>query len=129
MARGPKFFNCSNCPAYCCTYDHITTTPADIERLASHFGIGVRLATTKYTKLVSQEDGTKIRVLRHQKDEIFGTACQFLDLETRRCTVYEGRPKICREYPGTVRCGFYDFLMAERSSQDDPEYVPSFTRG
>ena len=65
-----------------------------------------------------------MRVLRHQKDEIFGTACQFLDLETRQCTIYDGRPEICREYPGGVRCGFYDFLMAERSSQNDPEYVP-----
>jgi len=126
MSRGPRFYDCSKCPAYCCTYDHIETTPADIERLAKHHGVSVATARRRFTKLV---DKGKMRVLRHQKDEIFGTACQFLDLETRRCTIYEGRPKICREFPGAVRCGFYDFLAAERSSQEDPDYVPSFTRG
>jgi Fe-S-cluster containining protein len=126
MSRGPRFYDCSNCPAYCCTYDNIETTPSDIERLAKHHGVSVAVARRRFTK---PAEGGKIRVLRHQKDEVFGTACRFLDLETRRCTIYEGRPKICREYPGTVRCGFYDFLAAERSSQEDPEYVPSFTRG
>jgi Fe-S-cluster containining protein len=126
MSRGPRFYDCSNCPAYCCTYDNIETTPADIERLAKYHGVSVAVARRRFTK---PAEGGKIRVLRHQKDEVFGTACRFLDLETRRCTIYEGRPKICREYPGTVRCGFYDFLAAERSSQEDPEYVPSFTRG
>ena len=126
MAPEPRFFNCGNCPAYCCTYDHIETRPADLERLSKYFGIPVETVKRRYTKLV---DGGKMRVLRHQKDEMFGTACQFLDLGTRRCTIYEGRPRICREYPGTVRCGFYDFLMAERRAQRDPEHVPNFTRG
>lgn len=126
MARGPRFYDCSKCPAHCCSYDHIETTDADVERLARHHGIAVGVARRRFTKLV---EGGKIRVLRHQKDAIFGSACRFLDLATRRCTIYDGRPKICREYPGSVRCGFYDFLSAERSSQEDPDYVPSFTRG
>jgi Fe-S-cluster containining protein len=126
MARGPRFYNCSNCPAYCCSYDHIEVTPADLERLANHHGLTAAQAKRQFTKLV---DGGKMRVLRHKKDGIFGTVCRFLDLETRQCTNYGGRPKICREYPGAVRCGFYDFLQAERSSQNDPAYVPSFTRG
>src|SRR5262245_5480338 len=103
MSRSPRFYNCSNCPAHCCSYDHIVTTPADVERLAKHHGISVREAERRFTKLV--DDG-EVRVLRHQKDEIFGTVCRFLDLETRQCSIYDGRPKICREYPGGVRCGF-----------------------
>ncbi|MGE0640645.1 MAG: YkgJ family cysteine cluster protein [Thermoanaerobaculia bacterium] len=126
MSSGPRFYNCSNCPAYCCSYDHIETTPSDIERLARHHGVSAAVAKKRFTKLV---DGGSMRVLRHKKDEIFGTVCQFLDQETRQCGIYNGRPTICREYPGAVRCGFYDFLSAERASQDDPEYVPSFTRG
>ncbi|MEO8277170.1 MAG: YkgJ family cysteine cluster protein [Thermoanaerobaculia bacterium] len=126
MSRKPQFFNCSNCPAHCCSYDYIETKPADIERLAKHHGIAVGVARKRFTKLV---EGGKMRVLRHQKDEIFGSVCQFLNLESRQCTIYEGRPKICRDHPGTVRCGFYDFLCAERESQEDPQYVPSFTRG
>jgi len=119
-------FNCSKCPAYCCTYDHIEVTGSDLDRLARHHGVSREKAEKKFTKKV---EGGKLRVLRHQKDEIFGSACRFLDLETRQCTIYEGRPAICRTYPGTGRCGFYDFLSAERRIQEDPEYVPSFTRG
>jgi hypothetical protein len=37
--------------------------------------------------------------------------------------VYEHRPRICRKFPGTVRCGYYDFLTFERRAQNDPEYI------
>lgn len=128
MSAARRQYDCSNCPAYCCTYDHIEVTDRDLERLAKHHGLAVRVAERRFTKRVKSE-GRSFRVLRHQKDEIFGSACRFLDLETRGCTIYEGRPTICRAYPGTGRCGFYDFLCSERRSQEDPEYVPSFTRG
>ena len=126
MSRKPRFFNCSNCPAHCCSYDYIEAKPADVERLAKHHGVAVAVASRRFTKLVQ---GGKLRVLRHQKDEIFGSVCQFLNLETRQCGIYAARPKICRDHPGTARCGFYDFLCSERELQEDPEYVPSFTRG
>ena len=83
-------------------------------------------AAKRFTKLVQ---GGKLRVLRHQKDAIFGSVCQFLNLETRQCGNYDARPKICRDHPGSVRCGFYDFLCSERELQEDPDYFPSFTRG
>jgi uncharacterized protein len=123
---GRPQFNCSKCPAHCCSYDHIEVTDRDLERLARHFELSTALAERRFTKRVP---GAGTRVLRHQKDEIFGTACRFLDLESRQCTIYGARPTICRSYPGTTRCGFYDFLCAERRSQEDPDYVPSFTRG
>ncbi|MBP9143392.1 MAG: YkgJ family cysteine cluster protein [Thermoanaerobaculia bacterium] len=126
MSRKPHFFNCSKCPAHCCSYDHIEAKPADVERLAKHHGLPVEVASKRFTKLVP---GGSLRVLRHQKDAIFGSVCQFLNLETRQCGIYDARPRICREHPGSVRCGFYDFLCSERELQDDPDYVPSFTRG
>jgi len=123
-------YNCSNCPAYCCTYDHIEVTDRDLARLAEHFGLKKKVAAKRFTKRVKGEKkGSKLRILRHVADEHFGSACRFLDQETRGCTIYDARPKICREYPGSGRCGFYDFLCSERRTQDDPEYVPSFTRG
>ena len=93
-------------------------TEADIRRLAKGLGKPVAYVREKYTKLVGGE-----RVLRHKHDEIFATCCRFLDVETRQCTVYEHRPRICRSFPGTVRCGYYDFLTFERRAQDDPEYI------
>ncbi len=119
-------FNCSKCPAYCCTYDHIEVTDSDLTRLARHFGLAEKVAEKRFTRWI---EGGKTRILRHRKDRIFGTACRFLDDKTRQCSIYDGRPKICRTYPGTARCGFYDFLASERRSQEDPDYVPSFTRG
>ncbi len=121
-------YNCSNCPAYCCSYDHIEVTDRDLERLAKHFELSTEVAGKRFTRKV-KVDGKPLRILRHAPDEHFGTACRFLDRETRGCTIYQARPAICRAYPGTGRCGFYDFLCSERRSQDDPEYVPSFTRG
>ena len=87
---------------------------------ASWFGIGVRAVKKRFTK--RGEDPGEI-ILRHKKDEHFGTVCQFLDSETRRCTIYEGRPTACREFPGAVRCGYYDFLSFERGTQKDKDFI------
>lgn len=114
----PVFYNCDACPAYCCTYPRIAVSDADVRRLARHFGLSFEQARQRFTKK-GEEPGE--RVLRHRKDTIFRTACRFLDQETRRCTVYEHRPRACRAYPGAVRCGYYDFLSFERRIQEDPE--------
>ncbi|MCH8274023.1 MAG: YkgJ family cysteine cluster protein [Armatimonadetes bacterium] len=114
------FYNCAKCPAYCCSYERIEVTPHDLRRLAKSFAISQREFKKKYTKK-GEEKGEII--LRHKKDEHFGTVCQFLDSETRMCGVYGARPKACRDYPKSARCGYYEFLKFEREWQDDPEYV------
>jgi Fe-S-cluster containining protein len=121
--RKPRlaFYDCSRCPAYCCTYARIAVEEADLVRLAARFGIGLDEATRRFTTKGAPGE----RVLRHRKDEIFGTACRFLDPRTRRCTVYEDRPGVCREYPDSSRCGYYDLLSFERRAQDDPDVVVS----
>ena len=117
-----NFYNCNRCPSYCCSYTRIPVEESDIRRLARRFGLAPEAAARKFTKK-GDEPGEVI--LRHKPDTIYGTVCQFLDTETRRCTVYEARPKICRTYPGTARCGYYDFLCFERRAQEDPEFIPS----
>jgi Fe-S-cluster containining protein len=64
------------------------------------------------------------RVLRRRKDELLGEACRFLDAKTRGCTIYEGRPKACRDYPGKTRCAYYDMVQFEREVQEDPDVIP-----
>ena len=117
----PTFYNCDRCPAFCCSYPRIGVSDGDVRRLAKHFGIGPETARRKFTR--KGEDPGE-RVLRHQPDAVYGSVCRFLDLETRRCTVYEARPEVCRAYPGAVRCGYYDFLSFERRVQEDPDHVP-----
>jgi Fe-S-cluster containining protein len=120
MASKKHQYDCVRCPAYCCTYAEIGVTARDIDRLAKHFGIAAAAAEKKFTK--PTDDGKK-RMLRHRRDEHFGTACRFLDRETRACTVYKSRPQICRDFPSTYRCGYYEFLKFERYLLDDPEHV------
>jgi len=91
-----------------------------VKRLARHFGITAESAERRFTKPGAH---SRERVLRHQKDEHFGSACRFLDLETRLCTVHMSRPEVCRGYPVEKRCGYWEFLTAERRDQSDPEYI------
>jgi hypothetical protein len=116
----PVFYDCSRCPAYCCSYPQIAVADADLRRLAARFGLTLAAARRKFTK---KGDQAGERVLRHRRDAVFGSVCRFLDPETRECRVYEDRPHACRVYPGTVRCGYYDFLSFERRAQEDPEFV------
>ena len=111
-------YNCTKCPAYCCTYFEIEVTTRDIDRLARHFGLSHARAEERFTKADPKKG---IRMLRHRKDTVFDSACMMLDQETRRCTVYEARPGVCRKYPDSRRCGYYDFLKFEREQQADPE--------
>ena len=113
----PVFYDCLNCPSYCCTYPRIPVNRRDIQRLARHFGITEERARSRFTKPGWH---SRERVLRHQKDEIFGTACRFLDTETRLCTIHGARPSVCRGHPDGPTCGYYTFLMSERRDQRDP---------
>lgn len=115
-------YDCDHCPAYCCSYPRIIVDKQDIRRIGKHFRLGVKEARKKYTKK-GAEPGE--RILRHRKDETYGTACQFLDRETRMCTIYHARPEICSDYPGTETCGYYEFLVFERMLQEDDDFVPT----
>jgi len=120
MSSERVLYNCDRCPAYCCSYPRIIVNKTDVKRLAKHFGMTVEKAYKKLTK--KGHDKGEV-VLRHQKDEHFGTICQFIDPETRGCTVYKARPTICRDFPGTKRCGYYEFLKFERGLLEEPDHV------
>lgn len=113
-------YSCDKCPAYCCTYSDIEVGKRDIARLARHFGLDYERAEERFTK-VDPEKG--VRLLRHRKDKIFDSTCMFLDQDKRQCTVYEARPGVCRKYPDSPRCGYYEFLKFERDQQGDEKYV------
>src|SRR5215510_2074255 len=85
-------YDCEKCPAYCCSYDRINVTKTDVKRLARHFGLTVEKTEARYTKIAYGE-----RVLRHQKDHLFDTVCEFLDKDTRCSTAYEARPTVFRQ--------------------------------
>ena len=112
-------YDCKNCPGYCCSYPLIRLTRRDVERLARHFDLDFATAERRFTKSAY---GARY-AMRRKADPHFGGICRFFDVANRRCTVYEARPGICRQFPGAKRCGYYDFLMFERRAQDDETWV------
>jgi Fe-S-cluster containining protein len=117
-------FNCDKCPGYCCSHARIAVTENDIHRLAKHFGLSDRAARKRFTYHYEAQNISE-QILRHHKDTIYKSVCGLFDRETRRCTVYESRPNVCRKYPYGNECGYYDFLKFERDFHDDEEFVPT----
>lgn len=116
MAKG---YDCMKCPGYCCSYPVIGLTKRDVQRLARHHGMEFDTARKKFT----QEAHGRKYAMRRKRDLHFGKICRFFDITERRCTVYQARPAVCRDYPNDNRCGYYDFLQFERAAQEDPEYI------
>ncbi len=117
-------YDCSKCPGYCCSYPRIEVKDKDLKRLAKHFGLPVEEAERKFTRRYKDDESDE-RILRHHKDEIYGTICRFFDRTERRCTVYAARPDVCRQYPNGSTCGYYGFIQFERKHQGDPDFIPS----
>ena len=89
--------DCLDC-ANCCK----TTSPIfrdkDIDRLARHLRMRPAQFVEKYLRLDSESD----YVLRQ-------APCPFLGPDNY-CSVYEHRPRACRDYPHTDRKQFYQLL-------------------
>ena len=118
-AKPAPRYSCSKCPGYCCTYSEIEVKVSDVDRLARHFGISYRAAEDRFTKT----NAKGVMMMRHRKDRIFDTICAQFDQEKRQCTVYHARPSVCRQYPDSSRCGYYEFLKFEREQQGDEAMV------
>lgn len=90
--------NCLQC-ANCCS----TTSPIfyakDIERLSKHFRLKPSQFMQKYLKL--DQDGDYV---------LTQAPCPFLGADNY-CSVYEARPKACREYPHTNRKNMQQILQ------------------
>ncbi|NUM32773.1 MAG: YkgJ family cysteine cluster protein [Bacteroidetes bacterium] len=86
--------NCLEC-ANCC----ITTGPMIIDKDIENIAKSLKVKTGTFIEKYLRKD--------EDNDWVFKTMpCPFLDSENL-CTVYENRPKACREYPHTNRRKFY----------------------
>ena len=84
-------FRCTQC-GNCCTGapGYVWVNQAEIERLASLLGLAVDDFEQKYVRRVG---------VRKSLVEYANGDCVFFDGQTRRCTVYESRPRQCRTWP------------------------------
>jgi len=119
MSETKTNYDCFNCPGYCCSYPVIVLTKRDVARLARHLDLDFDTTEKRFTR---SGHGYK-RIMIRKPDAHFARICHFFDDEKRRCTIYKGRPAICRQFPGIKSCGYYDFLKFERNGQEDEEYV------
>ena len=89
--------DCLKC-ANCCRTTSPIIRDKDIDRMAQH--LQVRPATLVEQHMRLDEDG----------DYVFrGAPCPFLGSDNY-CSIYEARPKACREYPHTDRKNFHKIL-------------------
>ena len=95
-----KAFACINCLecANCCTTTGPLLTDKDISRLSKHLRMKDAEFVEEYVRV--DEDG----------DQVFKSMpCPFLGADNY-CSVYEHRPKACREYPHTDRVKQHQLL-------------------
>ncbi len=120
MKKSKKIkFDCSQCPGWCCSYERIRVTPADLEVLAEHFecdGEDIKKESLDFI------DGEWF--LRHRNDDVFKSICVYFDRTKRHCGIYDARPAVCHKFPWQNTCGYYDFLKFEREMMGDDEFIP-----
>lgn len=103
-----KEMDCLAC-ANCCKTTSPIVLQEDMDRLAARLKINTGLFIQKYLEM--DEDG----------DFVFTSApCPFLGTDNY-CSVYEDRPKACREYPHTNRKRMHEILdLTYKNSQICP---------
>ena len=84
-------FECTGC-GDCCTGapGYVWVNHEEIAALADQVGMGVEEFERKYVRRVG---------IRKSLIEFENGDCVFFDGATRRCTVYEARPRQCRTWP------------------------------
>ena len=101
-------FSCIDCLdcANCCTTTGPLLTDKDISRLAKHLRVKDAEFVDEYVRV--DEDG----------DQVFRSMpCPFLGSD-KYCSVYEQRPKACREYPHTDRVKQHQLLNIHMKNKD-----------
>ncbi len=97
--------DCLNC-ANCCKTTGPLFTQNDINRLAKHFGLAPGDFIDRYLRV--DEDGDFV---------LQSLPCPFLG-DDNYCSVYEVRPKACREYPHTNRNKMHQILELTRKNAE-----------
>ena len=95
-----EIFACADCLkcANCCSTTGPLFTDKDIGRIAKHLRIKPSEFTEKYLRIDEDKDYVLQQV-----------PCTFL-YEDNRCSIYNVRPKACREFPHTDRIKQYQIL-------------------
>jgi uncharacterized protein len=105
--------DCLTC-ANCCKQMSPTYSAADIKRIAAYKGMTTDDFKTKW--LYKDRVGDWLNK---------STPCQFLDLTTNKCSVYEVRPADCAGFPHLSKRKFRDYIHVH---QQNIEWCPATYR-
>jgi Fe-S-cluster containining protein len=103
--------SCLSC-ANCCKVMSPTYTFADIKRISAHLGMRPKDFKDKW---LYREKKNNDWMNRSQP-------CQFLDLETNMCSIYEVRPADCADFPHFHRRPSTDYFYIHKQNI---EYCPA----
>lgn len=106
-----KQIDCLSC-ANCCKKMSPTFTPKDINRISAFLEMTPEAFKAKWLYL-------------DQKDQDWMNKkqpCQFLDLKTNKCTIYEVRPEDCAGFPHLVKQPLSDYMYIHKQNI---EYCPA----
>lgn len=102
--------NCLSC-ANCCKVMTPTFTVQDIKRISAHLGQTSKAFKDQWLLKDKNQDWTnKIN------------PCQFLELKTNRCRIYEVRPADCSGFPHLAKKKMVDYIHVHKQNI---EYCPA----
>ena len=100
-----KEVDCLSC-ANCCKSMSPTFTATDIKRIAAHFSITPKEFKEKWLEYDAKD-----------KDWVnVSQPCQFLNLSTNMCAIYEVRPSDCAGFPHLKKKKFVEYLHVHKQN-------------
>jgi len=109
-----KEIDCLAC-ANCCKTMTPTYTAKDIKRISAHLGMTAQQFKDKWLR---KERGTGDWLNKTNP-------CQFLDLKTNMCSIYEVRPADCAGFPHLPKKKMVDYMHVHKQNV---EYCPATFR-
>ncbi len=103
--------DCLSC-ANCCKVMSPTYTFQDIKRISAHLGMRPKDFKDKWLYLDKREHDWMNK----------SRPCQFLDIKTNRCSIYEVRPLDCAGFPHLSKKPIPDFMHVHKQNI---EYCPA----
>ena len=102
---------CLSC-ANCCKVMTPTYTFKDLKRISTHLGMSVKAFKEKWLYFDKKAKDWKN----------VSTPCQFLNIKTNKCNVYEVRPTDCAGFPHLNKKKMTDYMHIHRQNL---EYCPA----
>jgi len=100
-----KDVNCMEC-ANCCKTMTPTFTKKDVRRISTYLGMQPKEFVDKWL-IKEEESGDWVNKTQ---------PCQFLDLSTNMCSIYEVRPDDCAKFPHLTKKKMVDYMHVHRQN-------------